>query len=280
MPPLRNCEWTLSLYREQNFAVKGESVSSQLKVIPFPILEDNYAYFIQCEETGTWGMIDPGLAAPCLKWIESKGIKLSAILNTHHHWDHTDGNVEVKETTGCEIWGNKNDASRIPGITKELDPNLEHSFGNQKFRMISVTGHTTGHILFYFIESGILFSGDTIFNMGCGRLFEGTSEDMRNGFLEVAKLPLDTVIYCGHEYTLKNANFALSLNADNEKVKDRKEKEAAKLNSGKYTVPSTLQLEMETNPFFRTEDPAFVQSIGASDPLDCFTRVRGLRNNF
>lgn len=222
-----------------------------LNVTLLPILSDNYTYII--ESGGNVGVIDPGEAEPIISFFKKKNIKPSIIFNTHHHYDHTDGNVALKEKYGCKIIGPEKDKHRIKEMDQGIGEKDTLQFGNEKIEIIDTVGHTSGHICFYFPDSHILFSGDTVFAMGCGRLFEGNAEDMYQSFSKIKKLPDNTKIYCGHEYTMSNAQFCLSIEPENEELMKRMA-DVQKMREEKIpTIPTTLGLEKETNVFMRAK---------------------------
>lgn len=239
-----------------------------IKVTIIPGLKDNYYYLLLSPETEETALVDCGEADPVLAKLNELGLKLDYLFSTHHHWDHTDGNLEIKENTGCKIIGFKEDAERIPGIDIKLSDGETFNFAGEEVQITHIPGHTTGAISFYFPKNKMLFTGDTLFSMGCGRLFEGTPEIMLNSLQKIKSLPDDILIYCGHEYSLKNAEFSLTIKPKNtalqkhyEEVKNLREKNLP-------TIPTTLALEKQINPFLRT------------DSLEKFTQIRELRNNF
>lgn len=216
-----------------------------------PLLTDNYAYLLRDSETNMVGVVDPSEGKLVMERLASQSLSLDYILCTHHHWDHTGGNIYLKEHTSCQIVGYEGDADRIPGIDITLSDASHFMFGNQRADIFFIPGHTTGHIAFYFAESKAVFVGDTLFAMGCGRLFEGTAEQMYDSLQLLANFPEDTRIYCGHEYTEANAQFALSIEADNADIIARNEEVIGLRKQGKPTIPTTVALEKATNPFMR-----------------------------
>jgi len=222
-----------------------------LNVTILPILEDNYAYIIRADDQ--IAIIDPGAAEPVIDYLEKHALTPDYIFNTHHHWDHVNGNLKIKEKYGCKIIGPKEGEDKIKGldITKRHDDVFQ--FGNENVQVIKAAGHTNGHICFYFQQSKILFSGDALFSMGCGRLFEGTAEDMFAGFEHIKRLPDDTQIYCGHEYTLGNAEFCLTIEPDNQDIMQRYKEVQDLRAQNRPTIPTTLGQERKTNVFLRAE---------------------------
>jgi hydroxyacylglutathione hydrolase len=258
------------------------SLMFSLDVTILPVLSDNYCYLVRETGTGLIAAIDPSEARPVLDYVEKRKLKLHRIYNTHHHWDHVGGNLEIQDQTKCEIYGSEKDQDRIPGLNHTLSDGQRLSFGSEPLEILSVPGHTHGHILLWFPESKKLFTGDTLFLMGCGRLFEGDPSEMMKSLEKIKRLPKDTLIYCGHEYTEKNAQFALKVDPDNEDLQKRFEKIKILRSDKKPTVPATLEIELQTNPFFRPEAESIRKTLhlqGASN-LEVFTKLRELRNSF
>ena len=222
----------------------------QVEIIP--ILQDNYAYFIESSD-GTGAIIDPGEAAPIIDFFEKSEKKPDFIINTHHHWDHVNGNTEIKAKYDCKIIAPQIDAAKIKSVDQTLADGEIFKVGADDMHIILTPGHTTGGICLYFKDSGILFTGDTLFSMGCGRLFEGTAQDMFRSFQKIATLPDETLIYCGHEYTKSNGMFALSLNHKSEDLKSRMTQVDSLRAKNKPTVPVTLKIEKQTNPFLKAK---------------------------
>lgn len=255
---------------------------SRLEVHQFPCLSDNYGYLIHDGEADVTAAIDTPEAGPINRALEEKGWNLTHILNTHHHFDHSGGNLELKEKWDCTIVGNRDDASRIPGIDVEVGDGDTFEFGTHKAQIFDVSGHTLGHIAWYFADDGILFCGDTLFALGCGRLFEGTPQQMWTSLQKLLNLPDDTVVYCAHEYTQANARFALTVEPQNDQLQARA-KEIEKLRAaGKPTVPSTIGLEKATNPFLRPGSEDLQETIGlkGADLVDVFAETRRRKDSF
>lgn len=217
-----------------------------------PILKDNYTYLLQ-SSCGKVAVLDPGEAAPVIEVLNAQGLKLDFILNTHHHWDHTDGNAALKRKYGAQIVAPEKEASLIKGVDIAVKEDDIFTLGTEQAQIIETPGHTRGGICFYFKDSAAIFTGDTLFSLGCGRLFEGTAQDMFNGFKKIMALPDETLIYCGHEYTRGNAGFCLSQDRDNENLKKRIEQIKALRAEGKPTIPTTLAMEKKTNIFMRAK---------------------------
>lgn len=226
-----------------------------LKVFQIPVLTDNYIYLLREEgEGGKTAVVDPALASPVQSFLDKRGWELDFILNTHHHWDHTGGNLELKTRWRCPVVGWASDGHRLPGMDFPLREAGEvFQMGKSKSRVLFLPGHTSGHIAYWFFEEGKLFCGDTLFAMGCGRLFEGTPEQMFNSLSQIKALPPETTIYCAHEYTEQNGRFALTVAPHNPDLKLRMKQVRLQRKENKPTVPFTLKEELKTNPFLQAE---------------------------
>ena len=247
-----------------------------------PCLNDNYSYLIKDNQTDTVAIIDPSEFRPCDKKINEKYKKLDFILNTHHHFDHVGGNAELKKKYGSKILGFEKDKKRIPAIDILLKDGQEFKIGSLDFKTIFIPGHTSGHIAFYLEKEKVIFTGDTLFSLGCGRVFEGTYEEMFNSLNKIKNLPEDTKIYCGHEYTKNNFEFCFKFNPNNDHLKDKQKEIALKIKEGKPTIPSTIKEEIKTNIFLRYDDLDVKDTLNlknASD-LEIFTKLRDLKDNF
>ena len=255
---------------------------SQLDIRPVPLLSDNYGYLIREPASGLVGIVDPSEAQPVLDAADKLGWRITHILNTHHHWDHTDGNRDIKRATGATVVGPRPDEARIPDIDVALDEGDIFEFGEEKAEILFIPGHTRGHIAFHFPASKAVFSGDTLFLMGCGRLFEGTPDQMWSSLKKLRALPPDTRVYCGHEYTQANARFALSVEPNNEALKARAREVEEKRGRGESTVPDSLSRELETNPFLRADLPELATALGMEGrpPVEVFAEVRHRKDNF
>ena len=232
-----------------------------------PCLSDNYSYLIYEKISKMVAIVDPSEFKACDNII-NKYKKLDFILNTHHHADHVDGNLKLKKKYNSQVIGFDGDKKRIPGIDITLNDNQEFKIGNLVFKIIFIPGHTKGHISFYFERENVIFTGDTLFSLGCGRIFEGTYKQMFNSLNKIKGLPIDTEIYCGHEYTLQNANFCLANDPKNSKLIEKISKIKKKLENNLPTIPTTLAEEIECNIFLKAKD------------LESFSKLRDLKDNF
>jgi hydroxyacylglutathione hydrolase len=245
-------------------------------------LNDNYSYLLHEESSNTVAIIDPSEFEACDKIIGKNYKKLDFILNTHHHYDHVGGNKELKKKYNSTVLGFENDKNRIPGIDKVLKDNQDFKIGLLNFNTIFIPGHTRGHVAFYFKKEKILFTGDTLFSLGCGRVFEGTYEQMFQSLKKLKSLPDDTKVYCGHEYTYKNLEFCLTFNPNNNFLKKKKSEIELSLKNKKPTIPSTIGDEIRANIFFRFNDPDVKKAINLenSSDIEVFTKLRDLKDNF
>ena len=252
-----------------------------MKIEIIPCLSDNYSYLIHDEESNTVAIIDPSEFKTCDKIIK-KYNKLDFILNTHHHADHVNGNLELKKKYNSKILGFNQDKKRIPGIDILLEENQKQKIGNLEFEVIFIPGHTKGHIAFFFSKEKIAFTGDTLFSLGCGRVFEGTHEEMFCSLNKIKNLPPDTKIYCGHEYTKSNLNFCLAYDPHNIFLKEKAIDIQKKLNSNLPTIPSILGQEIKTNIFLRCNDPEIKLALDLKDSseVEVFSKLRDLKDSF
>ena len=253
-----------------------------LQVYQFPCRSDNYGFLAHDPTVNVTASIDTPEEAPINTALEEKGWRLTHILNTHHHGDHTGANIALKERWGCTIVGAANDAERIPGIDVRMADGDKYQFGSLIADVFEVPGHTTGHIAYYFSSEDIAFVGDTLFALGCGRLFEGTPEMMWNSLQKLMALPDETIVYCAHEYTQSNAQFALSVEPGNAALVARSQEIDALRAEGKPTVPTTIGLERATNPFLRPMSENLQETVGLSgaDLVSVFTETRLRKDNF
>jgi hydroxyacylglutathione hydrolase len=262
----------------------GIQFKTPMKIVQIPLLRDNYGYLIICPKTNTAAIVDPSEAAPVERRVEQEKGTLTAILNTHHHRDHTGGNGELLAGGNLEVYGHKSDQARIPGWTRGIDEGDEVRIGDLRGNVLFIPGHTTGHVAYLFGNN--LFCGDTLFTAGCGRLFEGTAAQMHGSLKKLMALPDDTKVYCGHEYTESNLRFALTLEPKNHKLVSRFERAQALRARGVSTVPSTLEEEKQTNPFLRWDSKEIQTNLQMSspdlrlDPISIFAEIRKLKDAF
>ena len=255
---------------------------SDLVIHQIPVLKDNFIYLVYDFKSGECAAVDPAVAAPVLDVLAIKGWTLSHILNTHHHNDHTGGNLELKRATGCSIIGAAADASRIPGIDVQVGEGDWISIGNHQAQVFDVSGHTNGHVAYWFKDDFTLFSGDTLFSLGCGRLFEGSPAQMWNSLLKLRDLPDETNVYCAHEYTSTNANFALTVEPKNDDLKRRADEVFRLRRNGEPTVPSLLGEEKRVNPFLRADNYDLLCAAGlvGQDAVSAFAEIRRRKDDF
>lgn len=226
---------------------------STLQYHLFPALNDNYGVLVHCPDSGATASIDAPEAAAVEKALADTGWKLTHILITHHHHDHVGGVEELKQKWGCEVIGSAEEPHGLPGLTGTVTPGGTYDFAGHIAQIIHTPGHTLGHITWHFADDGVAFAGDALFTLGCGRVFEGTMEQMWASMQKLAKLPPETTVYCGHEYTLSNGRFAVTAEPDNQALKQRMIEIEQLREAGKPTVPTTIAQELETNPFLRAE---------------------------
>lgn len=229
--------------------------SPKLQIELIPCLKDNYAYLLFDESTGTVGVVDPSESGPVIDVLSRMSRDLTFILNTHHHYDHTGGNTDLKAKYGAKVIGSGNDRERIPGIDVTLNDGDKWMFAGYEVRVIETPGHTRGHISFYFPTAGAIFTGDTLFSLSCGKLFEGTPEEMLASLRKITSLPDDTSVYCGHEYTSNNAKFAVHVEPSNQDLRHYADQVTQMRNNGLPTIPTCIKRERECNPFLRTSSP-------------------------
>ena len=253
-----------------------------LDIRQIPVRTDNYIYLVRDTDSGAVAVVDPADAAPVLAQAKALGWTITHILNTHHHGDHVGGNLEIQAETNCTIVGPKADRDRIPGISVEVGDGDHFRFGKTVATVFDVPGHTRGHIAFHFAEDKALFCGDTLFALGCGRLFEGTPAQMWTSLGKLRALPDDTRVFCAHEYTQANARFALSVDPDNAALKSRADEIDRTRAANRPTVPSLLGEEKRTNPFLRADDPglAAVLEMTGRDATAVFAEIRSRKDNF
>lgn len=251
-------------------------MSVEIEIVP--CLSDNYAYLVK--SGADCAVVDPSEPEPVKAALARKGWTPTHILNTHHHLDHTGGNLALKEEFGAQVVGPAKDAARIPGLDIGVDEASGWSFGGKPVRVLEVPAHTRGAITF--VIDGNAFTGDTLFTLGCGRLFEGDPATMWASLSKLMTLPDDTLIWCGHEYTQSNGRFARSIEPGNAALEARMKDVDAARAAGKPTVPATLGLEKRTNPFLRPDNAEIRRSIGMedADTVTAFGEIRERKNNF
>ncbi|MSP28803.1 MAG: hydroxyacylglutathione hydrolase [Methylococcales bacterium] len=249
-----------------------------LDIIQIPVLIDNYIYLLHDTVSGETAAVDPALAELVLAVLKQRGWQLTTILNTHHHGDHVGGNVKLKRHTGCQIIGAKADSHRIPAIDRAVSEGDLITLGSHSAQVLETSGHTSGHIVYYFAEDNALFCGDTLFVMGCGRLFEGSAEQLWQSLQKLKTLPVETRVYCAHEYSQSNGRFALTVEPDNIALQEKMTVINQLRANGLPTVPSTIGDELATNPFFRADSPT-LRTI-AKTPVEVFTTLRRLKDSF
>lgn len=255
---------------------------SSLEIEMFPCLSDNYGFLLHDEGADLTAAVDTPDVDSIVAALERKGWRLTHIFNTHHHMDHAGGNLRLKELTGCRIVGPRKDAARIPGIDVGVGQGDAFAFGTHRVEVLDTPGHTRGHIVYYLPDDGVAFVGDTLFAMGCGRLFEGSPAEMWSSLQKILSWPDETKLYCAHEYTAANGRFALTVEPDNRALLARMEDVERRRARGEPTVPTTLALEKSTNPFLRPASPALRRTIGLDDrnDVEVFARTRALKDAF
>jgi hydroxyacylglutathione hydrolase len=253
-----------------------------MKITPIPCLNDNYAYVVEDSNSKIIGVVDPSEAAPIISFLKNKNLKLNYILNTHHHFDHVDGNNELKKLYSAKVVGFFGDKHRIPGIDITLKDNEKWYFGVSPVKIFHIPGHTLGHICFFFEEEKIVFTGDTLFSLGCGRIFEGDHKQMLSSLNKIKNLPKNTKIYCGHEYTYKNAEFCIKFDSNNADLKKKFEMIKKLRSNNLPTIPTTLEDELKTNIFLRCDQKDLKIKLNMENQEDykVFQKVRDLKDSF
>ena len=239
-----------------------------MKIEIIKCLQDNYAYLVIDKTKSLAIVIDPSESKPIINYIEKNKLNLKFILNTHHHFDHVGGNKELKKKYNSKVIGFEKDKNRIPEIDITLSDKEIWRNDNFEAKIYHIPGHTSGHICYHFFKQNILFTGDTLFSLGCGRIFEGTYEEMFASLQLIKSFPLHTNIYCGHEYTLKNANFCINYDKENSALKDKIKLIKKKIDNGLPSIPSTIEEELECNIFLKSKD------------LRSFSKLRDLKDKF
>jgi len=239
-----------------------------MKIQIIPCLQDNYSYLVIDEESNIACVVDPSEADPIIEYLENTQIKLKFILNTHHHYDHVGGNKKLKEKYGASVVGYERDKERIPGIDILVKDQETWIHKNFEAKIIHIPGHTHGHICFYFYKDESIFTGDTLFSLGCGKIFEGTHSQMFDSLMKLKELPKSTKVFCGHEYTLQNSKFCMVHDENNKNLKAKINDIKIKLKAGLSTIPSTIKDELECNIFLRSKN------------VETFSKLRNLKDNF
>jgi hydroxyacylglutathione hydrolase len=253
-----------------------------LEIHQIPVLQDNFIYLARDAASGSVAVVDPAEAAPVLSEANRLGWKITHILNTHHHGDHVGGNLEIKAATGCTIVGPAHDPERIPGMDVQVKDGDTYDLGTARAEVFFVPGHTRGHIAYWFKDSAALFCGDTLFSIGCGRLFEGTPQQMWTSLSRLRALPPQTRIYCAHEYTESNIRFAVSVDPKNAALRKREAEVKSLRAVGKFSIPAILGEERAANPFLRADTPELAAALGMTgrDAVDVFAEVRRRKDVF
>ena len=257
-----------------------------MQVIRLNALCDNYIFLLYDQGQNIAAVVDPAEAEPVLQQLQQLSSELVAIFNTHHHHDHVGGNKRLmQEYQLVTVYGGAEDRGRIPGQQVFLQEGSRVEFGDRTGEVFFVPGHTRAHIAYYFPptsadEPGELFCGDTLFAGGCGRLFEGTPAQMVDSLSKLQKLPDNTRVWCAHEYTLKNLQFALTVDASNQELQSRFAQVKSARSRDEATIPSILGIEKRTNPFLRWNQPALQTSVNSQDPVQTFSRLRGMKDRF
>ena len=253
-----------------------------LEIRQIPCLSDNYGYLVHDPSTGQTATIDTPDANAINEALGKEGWTLTHIFNTHHHFDHTGGHTALKEQWGCEIIGPRGEAAKIPDIDRQVGEGDIVELGTLKASVYDTPGHTNGHIVFHFPSEEVAFVGDTIFALGCGRLFEGPAEQMWTSLSKIAAWPGKTKLFCAHEYTQANAQFALSVDPDNQALKTRAAEIDAARAQGLPTVPMTVEEELRTSPFMRADQESLKIAVGMGNAIaaEVFAEVRTRKDNF
>ena len=257
-------------------------MSLQVEIVDMLHVQDNYNFLLHDDEANVTAVVDPSEADGILEALAEKGWSLDYILNTHHHWDHVTGNPKLKRETGCKVVGYGPGAERIPGIDIKLNEDDVFELGNHKAEVIFIPGHTSDHIAYYFEKDGLLFCGDTMFTMGCGRLFEGTPKQMHDSLHKLAALPDKTIVYNAHEYALGNGAFAQAMEPHNPYLKKRMIEMKARRAERIPTVPTSIGEEKLTNPFLRTASDEIRATLNMQDAADTdvFAELRRRKDSF
>ena len=253
-----------------------------LEIVTIPCLSDNYAFLAHDAATGETALVDVPEAQPILDTLSARGWTLDKIYLTHHHWDHVEGLEKVLAAHKAEVIGSAADKDRLPPLDVAVNEGDAIGIGSEAGNVIDVSGHTINHLAFHFPAARVLFTADSLMALGCGRVFEGSKPQMHASLQKLAGLPRDTLVCSGHEYTAANGRFALTVDPGNPALISRISDVTAKRAAGTPTVPSTLGLELDTNPFLRADDPAIQAHLGmvGADPAEVFAEIRTRKDNF
>lgn len=253
-----------------------------LEIVQFPCRSDNYGVLLHEAESGETASIDAPDAAAVLRVLSEKGWTLTDIFTTHHHTDHVEGNLALKEATGCRITGPALEADRIPGIDRQIGDGDSFDFAGHRVRVIATPGHTLGHVAYHLPDDRLAFVADTLFALGCGRVFEGTLDEMFASVENIGALPPETILYCGHEYTEANFRFAITRDPENAALIARGEEIRRLRAEGKPTLPTTVAIERATNPYLRAAMPALRAAAGLPEgsPAEVFAATRRAKDSF
>ncbi|KAM0946525.1 putative hydroxyacylglutathione hydrolase [Dioscorea sansibarensis] len=281
--PIKTLRGECQSFGVSQFLCNITSMASSLEIELVPCLQDNYAYLLHDTDTGTVGVVDPSEALPIINALDRKNQNLTYILNTHHHHDHTGGNMELKARYGAKVIGSSKDKDRIPGIDITLHDGETWMFAGHEVLVMETPGHTKGHVSYYFPGCGAVFTGDTLFSLSCGKLFEGSPEQMVSSLQKIMSLPEETNVYCGHEYTMSNTKFALSIDPNNEALQAYAAHVAQLHSKNLPTIPTMLKTEKLCNPFLRTSSTEIRQAlnipVSASD-AKALGIIRQAKDNF
>ncbi len=253
-----------------------------LELVTIPCLSDNYVFLLHSPETGETAVVDAPESDAILSELKRRNWQLSEIWLTHHHWDHIDGAAELRDRTGARIFGAAADEHRLPPLNATVTEGETYRFAGYDVEVFDVPGHTVGHVAFYVPSAGLAFTGDSLMALGCGRLFEGTADQMWGGLCKLAALPPETIICSGHEYSESNAKFAQSIETGNDDLNKRCEDIRTKRAAGLPTVPTTLELELKTNPFLRAGQNSIKQAVNmeGADDVMVFAEIRKRKDQF
>ena len=253
-----------------------------LEVSIIKCLSDNYSYLIRDKKSDLIGIVDPSEFEPVDREISKKYKRLDFILNTHHHNDHVGGNLDLKKKYKSKVICSEHDFGRIPGADIKKGDGEEFKLGNTDFKVINVPGHTLGHVLYFAKNAKVVFTGDTLFSLGCGRIFEGTFEQMLSSLEKIKSLPKNTMIYCGHEYTINNGNFCIGIDKENINLEERILEVKKKIKNNLPTIPVPISKELETNIFLRFDQQQIKNNLemNNSSKLEIFTKLRTLKDQF